>query len=77
MIIHAIALLLIIASAAFAVKSKDLLVSTALLGAMSLVLSLEYYMLQAPDVAITEAAVGSCLSTAIFVIAIKNTKRLE
>lgn len=75
--IHGVALLLIIVSAALAVSSKDLLISTAFLGVMSLLLSLEYYLLQAPDVAITEAAVGACLSTAIFILAIKKTARME
>ena len=77
MILHIIALATIIATAILAVEFKDLLISTAMLAAMSLVLSLEFYLLQAPDVAITEAAVGACLSTAIFIIAIKKTARYE
>ena len=48
-----------------------------MLAAMSLLLSLEFYLLQAPDVAITEAAVGAGLSTAIFIIAIGKTRRFE
>jgi len=77
MILHIIALATIIATAILAIEFKDLLISTAMLAAMSLVLSLEFYLLQAPDVAITEAAVGACLSTAIFIIAIKKTARYE
>jgi len=77
MILHMIALAVIIATAILAIEFKDLLISTAMLAAMSLVLSLEFYLLQAPDVAITEAAVGACLSTAIFIIAIKKTARYE
>ena len=77
MILHIIALAAIIATAILAIEFKDLLISTAMLAAMSLVLSLEFYLLQAPDVAITEAAVGACLSTAIFIIAIKKTARYE
>jgi uncharacterized MnhB-related membrane protein len=34
-------------------------------------------VLQASDVAIAEAGVGACLSTAIMIIAIKGTKRME
>jgi uncharacterized MnhB-related membrane protein len=44
---------------------------------MSLLLSLEFYILQAPDVAIAEAGVGACLTTAILIIAIRATKREE
>jgi len=77
MILHIIALAAIIATAVLAIEFKDLLISTAMLAAMSLMLSLEFYLLQAPDVAITEAAVGACLSTAIFIIAIKKTARYE
>ncbi len=39
----------------------------------SLILSLEFYVLQAPDVAIAEAGVGACLTTAMYLLAIKNT----
>ena len=45
--------------------------------AMSLLLSLEFFILQAPDVAIAQAGVGACLSTAIIIIAVKGTKRME
>jgi uncharacterized MnhB-related membrane protein len=44
---------------------------------MSLLLSLEFYLLQAPDVAIAQAGVGACLTTAIVIITIKGTKRME
>jgi len=56
---------------------KDLLAAAIAVGAMSLLLSLEFYILQAPDVAIAQAGVGACLTTAIFVIAIRSTKRME
>jgi energy-converting hydrogenase B subunit D len=36
-----------------------------------------YYLLQAPDVALTEAAIGVALTTIIFVITIRNTVRME
>ena len=64
-------------SALMAVLSRDLLKSTIYLAAMSLLLSLEFYILQAPDVAIAEAAIGAGLTTAIYVIAINKTQRWE
>jgi Predicted subunit of the Multisubunit Na+/H+ antiporter len=45
--------------------------------AFSFLLALEFFILQAPDVAIAEAAIGAGLSTAILLIAIKGTKRTE
>jgi uncharacterized MnhB-related membrane protein len=77
MIIHTILLIGIIITALLAIKLKDLLACAVLLGAMSLLLSLEFYLLQAPDVAITEAAVGAGLGTAIFVVAVMKTRRYE
>jgi len=77
MILHAIAISGVVVTAALAVKSRDLLKSAVFLAAMSLLLSIEFFLLQAPDVAITEAAVGAGLSTAIFVVAIMKTRRME
>ncbi|MCK5030562.1 MAG: DUF4040 domain-containing protein [Thermoplasmatales archaeon] len=75
--IHIILPILIVVAAAFAVLMKDLIAAAIAVAAMSLLLSLEFYILQAPDVAIAEAGVGACLTTAILVIAIKATKRME
>jgi energy-converting hydrogenase B subunit D len=60
-----------------ALRSRDLLVSVILLAAMSLLLSVEFYLLQAPDVAIAEAAVGAGMTAAIYIIAIGKTGRWE
>ena len=76
-LIHIILPILIVAAALVAVILKDLLSAVIAVAAMSLLLSLEFYILQAPDVAIAEAGVGACLTTAIFIIAIKGTKRME
>ncbi|MFH1013300.1 MAG: hydrogenase subunit MbhD domain-containing protein [Thermoplasmatota archaeon] len=75
--IHIVLPILIIVSSIFAVLLKDLLAAAVAVAAMSLLLSLEFYILQAPDVAIAEAAVGACLTTAILILAIKGTKRME
>jgi uncharacterized MnhB-related membrane protein len=53
-----------------------LIAATIALAALSLLLSLEFYLLQAPDVALAEAGIGAAITTAIFVIAIKATKRM-
>ncbi len=56
---------------------KDLISAAIALGASSLILSLQFYLLRAPDVAIAEAAVGAALTTAIFIFAIKASQREE
>jgi len=76
-IVNILLLVLTVSSCILAVVIKDLLVAAIALAAMSLLLSLEFYVLQAPDVAIAEAGVGACLSTAILIITIKRTKRME
>jgi len=75
--IHIVIPILIVAASIVAILLKDLLAAVIAVAAMSLLLSLEFYILQAPDVAIAEAGVGACLTTAIFIIAIKGTKRME
>ena len=74
---HIFTPVIIVIAAAFAVYLKDLIAAAIAVAAMSLLLSLEFYILQAPDVAIAEAGVGACLTTAILVIAIRATKRME
>ena len=76
-ILHILLPILMVVSAIIAVYLKDLIAATIALAAMSLLLSLEFFILQAPDVAIAEAGVGAALTTAILVLAIKATKRNE
>ena len=76
-ILHAILPIFVVIAAIFAIYFRDLISATIALAAMSLVLSLEFYILQAPDVAIAEAGVGACLTTAILIFAIKATRRME
>ena len=76
-LIHIVLPILIVVASVFAVYLKDLIAAAIAVAAMSLLLSLEFYILQAPDVAIAEAGVGACLTTAILVIAIRATKRME
>jgi energy-converting hydrogenase B subunit D len=76
-VIHILILLFMVVSAVIAVLIRDLLASAVALAVMSLLLSLEFYILHAPDVAIAQAGVGACLSTAILIIAIRSTKNKE
>jgi uncharacterized MnhB-related membrane protein len=76
-ILIALLFLLMIAASVYAIVQKDLLYAVMATGIISLILSILYYLLQAPDVALTEAAIGVALTTIIFVITIRNTVRME
>ncbi len=77
LILTLILLLLMIGAALYAIWQKDLLYAVISSGIISLILSIIFVMLQAPDVALTEAAIGVALTTIIFIIAIRNTVRYE
>jgi energy-converting hydrogenase B subunit D len=76
-ILIAVLFALIIAAAVYAIRQKDLLYATIATGIISLILSILFFLLQAPDVALTEAAIGVALTTIIFVITVRNTVRME
>jgi len=77
LIIIIVLVLLLLAAAIYAVMQKDLLYATIATGVISLILSIIFFILQAPDVALTEAAIGIALTTIIFVFAIRHTSRRE
>ncbi|MCD6372168.1 MAG: DUF4040 domain-containing protein [Thermococcus sp.] len=70
-------LLGVLVSAYLTIRFRDLLSAAIASAAMSLLLSLEFYMLHAPDVAIAEAAVGAGVVTALVVYGIAKTERWE
>jgi len=74
-VLHTIVPTLIVVCALLVAIFKDLIVAVISLAAMSLLLALEFYLLQAPDVAIAEAGVGAAISAAIYILAIRATKR--
>jgi len=76
-VLQVITLVLVVVGAALAVWLRDLLAAVIALAASSLLLSLEFYLLQAPDVAIAEAGIGAALTTAIYILAIRKTRRKE
>jgi len=76
-ILEIILVVALIAAALLAIRYKDLVAAVIASSVVSLLLSVIFYILQAPDVALTEAAIGVGLTTIIFMIAIRKTKRLE
>jgi energy-converting hydrogenase B subunit D len=67
----------LIVSALLVYHFKDLLAAALAAGFFSFLVSVEFYILQAPDVAISQAGIGAGLTTAIFIIAIRGTTRYE
>lgn len=60
-----------------AIEVKDLLHATYLLAGAVASLSLTFFLLQAPDIAITQATIGAAISTAMFIFVISKTGREE
>ncbi len=58
------------------IESKDLLLSAILLGVNGLLATLIFYILRAPDIAITEAAISG-ITTVILILTINRTRRFE
>ncbi|MDN7025859.1 DUF4040 domain-containing protein [Methanoculleus sp. FWC-SCC1] len=77
MIAHTLVLVGLVIAAALVFRFRDLLSAAIAFGVFSFLLSLEFYILQAPDVAIAEAGIGAGLTTAIYMVAIKGTERTE
>jgi len=71
-ILNTLVLIGALASAIVAVQAKKMLDSVIALGATGSFIALEFLLLQAPDVAIAEAAVGAVLSTVLFIIALRK-----
>ena len=63
---------LLVAFALAAVLSRKLLTSIIFLSALSMTAVAGFALLSAPDVAVTEAVIGSGLITFIFVVSIRN-----
>ncbi len=75
LIIHGLILIGLLLSAGMIWHFRNLLSAAISFGVFSFLLSLEFLILQAPDVAIAEAAIGAGLTTAIFIIAIRATQK--
>lgn len=77
LLIQNLLLLLLLVMCLIAVELKDLLYAVIVLAGASVLLAVVFYMLQAPDIAITQAAVGAGVATVLYVITISRTRRQE
>ena len=75
MIMIEILILIHIILAAVILLSRDIITSVILLAVFSLFSSLLFFIMHAPDVALTEAAVGAGISTFLYIWIIRKTKK--
>jgi uncharacterized MnhB-related membrane protein len=67
--------LVMLVMAGFAIHHKKLTIAVIAAGAVSLFASVLYLLLAAPDVAMTEASIGSGLSTIIFFYVLNKIRK--
>ena len=70
-------LTLLVITAVAIVRTKNLFVAVMLLGIFSLLIAANFFLLDAADVALTEAAVGAGISTVLFLGALALTSEFE
>ena len=68
---------IMIVAAVLAILQKNLLSAILAAGAISLLASILYIVLAAPDVAMTEAAIGSGLTTIVFLFALNKIRKQD
>ena len=76
-ILKIILLWLLIICAVSVCFSKDLLVSIVIFMSYSLIMSIIWMLLESPDLAITEAAVGAGVTSIIFFVTLKKIKKID
>lgn len=70
-------LALLITTAVTIARARDLATAVVMFGLYGLLLCLVWQHRGAPDVAITEAAIGSGVTTVLFLVAVTRTARTE
>lgn len=73
-ILNVLIILGMLVAAVMAVHFEKLLSSIIALGVTGIFAAAEFLLLRAPDVAISEAAVGAALSPLIFIVALKKIR---
>ncbi len=68
---------LLIACALAVIRTKDLLAAAIIFSTYSLIMCLVWQLRGAPDVAMTEAAVGAGVTTVLFLVTVSRTTRRE
>jgi uncharacterized MnhB-related membrane protein len=76
-ILDILLLLFLVVCAIEVMRTNDLLSAVILFSSYSMVMAIVWQQLNAPDIAITEAAIGAGITTMLFVAAISKTTRWE
>ncbi len=76
MILHILIIILVLLSFA-AIRMNNLFYAVITLGVVEVLLAASFYIMAAPDIAITQAAVSSGLATFIFLLALAKTRKVE
>ncbi len=74
-ILDLLLLLYLVVCAVGVMRTDDLLSAVILFSSYSMVMAIVWQQLNAPDIAITEAAVGAGITSMLFVAAISRTSR--
>ncbi len=70
-------IILMVVLAIVSIELKNLIAAVVAMGGVSLIISFLFLLLQAPDVAMAEASIGAALTTAIYIIGVRQTERSE
>ena len=73
-VLNTLVMIGLVVSAIVATNAKKMLSSVIALGVTGIFAAAAFLVMQAPDVAISEAAVGAALTPLIFIIALKKIK---
>ncbi len=76
-ILNILLLLFLVVCAVVVARTKDLLSAVVIFAAYSLVMAIIWQQLEAPDLAITEAAMGAGVTTVLLIVVISKTRRHE
>lgn len=75
--LNLVLIVLLLSTAILAVTARDLLAAVIIFSVYSLIMALMWQRLQAPDLALTEAALGAGVTTVLFIVTIFKTRRRE
>ncbi|MGV8146089.1 MAG: hydrogenase subunit MbhD domain-containing protein [Alkaliphilus sp.] len=76
-IFNVILIIFLITCAIAVERTKDLLAAVIIFASYSFFMALLWLLLRAPDIALTEAAIGAGVTTILFVGVISKTRRME
>lgn len=76
-ILNAVLIIFLIVCAIAVERTRDLLSAVIISAAYSLTMAILWLMLKAPDIALTEAAIGAGATTILLIATISRTRRQE